>query len=55
MPARQGLSDIIFAVWKKQSDCKEPWEYATVMADLIALQPIREAACTVLNATDGMP
>lgn len=51
----EGGSPYVFAVWRRFERCGEPGQGALFAADMAALQPVREAACVGMNATDGMP
>jgi hypothetical protein len=54
-PYRQGLSDAVFAVWRKRGTCLEPWEGVAAIADIEAAYFMRLASCKSLNTMDGMP
>lgn len=51
----EGGSGYVFAVWRRFEKCVEPFQGELFAADLTVLQQARLAACTAMNATDGMP
>lgn len=55
VPKNQGLSDYVFAIWRKYEKCLEPWDGVAARVDFSVLHSVRSAACSVLNSTDGMP
>jgi hypothetical protein len=55
LPENEGLSDVVFAIWRKHTKCLEPWEGVAAQADFNGLQAVRSAACAEINANDGMP
>lgn len=51
----EGQSPVVFLVWRRFERCVEPFQGALFLTDAVALQPIREAACSVMNSADGIP
>ena len=51
----RGGGSYVFAVWREFSKCVEPGQGALFTAELALHHPAAVAACTLANATDGMP